>query len=264
MRLSCLRTSSPVYFLQLVLETFKVQLYHLTPNEILTLSKFCYACETYRSPPDLDTFCAFYELQRQPKKGKVDGVEVEYQFASCTFMVKRAQKEGGLEISFAQKNKWEKDWYWYWFYVKTPGVVPKTGPKVKKYPFTSVMGEMKPATWVWPPSNIDMERVACDAAFGNACHFSKVWFLVKEMVVSNFWPLGKHRPWMTLVKMKLPVFSSEEGEFCPCFYLKRIEDERDEEFIAEVEESASKIVGEVSEREYLSCRAISGMMPQLN
>ena len=40
---------------------------------------------------------------------KVDGVEVEYQFTSCVFMAKRAQKEGGLEISFAQKNKWEKD-----------------------------------------------------------------------------------------------------------------------------------------------------------
>jgi hypothetical protein len=31
-----------------------------------------------------------------------------------------------------------------------------------------------------------------------------------------------------------------------------------------VEESASKILGEVSEREYLSCRAISGTMPLLN
>ena len=90
----------PVYFLRLVLETFKVQLHHLTPNNILTLSKFCYACETYGAPPDLDKFCAYYELQRQLKKAKVDGVEVEYQFASCAFMAKRAQKDGGLEISF--------------------------------------------------------------------------------------------------------------------------------------------------------------------
>ena len=46
----------PVYFLCLVLKTFKVQLHHLTPNDILTLSKFCYACETYGASPDLDTF----------------------------------------------------------------------------------------------------------------------------------------------------------------------------------------------------------------
>jgi hypothetical protein len=90
-----------VYFLRLVLESFKVQLHHLTPNGILTLSKFCYACETYGAPLDLDTFCAYYELQRQPKKGNVDGVEVVYQFASCAFMAKRSQKDKGLEISFA-------------------------------------------------------------------------------------------------------------------------------------------------------------------
>ena len=46
-------------------------------------------------------FCAYFELQRQPKKAKVDGMDVEYQFASCAFMAKRAQKDGGLEISFA-------------------------------------------------------------------------------------------------------------------------------------------------------------------
>lgn len=57
-----------VHLLRLVLETFKLQLHHLTPNGILTLSKFYYACETYGAPPDLDTFCTFYELQRQPKK----------------------------------------------------------------------------------------------------------------------------------------------------------------------------------------------------
>ena len=51
-----------IYFLRLVLETFKVQLHHLTPNGILTLSKFCYACETYGALPDLDTFCTYYEL----------------------------------------------------------------------------------------------------------------------------------------------------------------------------------------------------------
>ena len=90
-----------VYFLRLVLETFKLQLHHLTPNGILTLSKFCYACEMCGAPPDLDTFYAYYELQRQPKKGKVNGEEVEYQFASCTFMEKRGKNDGGLEISNA-------------------------------------------------------------------------------------------------------------------------------------------------------------------
>ena len=69
---------------------------------------------------------------------------------------------------------------------------------------------------------------------------------------------------MTLVKMKLPIFSIAEGEFCLCFYLTRMEDETDEEFVSEVEQSTSKILGEISEREYLSRRTIGGTMPWLN
>lgn len=102
---SCGLRIPAVYFLRLVLVSFKLRLHHLTPNGILTLSKFCYACETYGSDLDLDTFCAYYELQCQPKRGRVDGVDVEYQYGSCAFMAKRSQKDGGLEISFAQKNK---------------------------------------------------------------------------------------------------------------------------------------------------------------
>ena len=66
---------------------------------------------------------------------------------------------------------------------------------------------------------------------------------------------------MTLVKMKLPVFGSEDGEFSPCFYIERAADETDEEFIAEVETSASLIIGEISKKEYLSRRVIGGTMP---
>lgn len=261
---SCGLRFPTVYFLRLVLDTFKVQLHHRTPNEILTLSKFCYACETYGAPPDLDTFCAYYELQRQPKKVEVDGVKTELQFASCAFMVKRSQKYGGLEISFTQKNKWEKDWTRYWFYVKTPGVVLKTGPKVKKYPFASIMGVMKPCTHVGPPAEIDEDRAACDIAFAKAYHFFRARDLVEEMVASNFWPLGKNRPEMKLVKMKLPVFGSEDGEFCPSFFLQHAEDKTDEEFVSTVEQSASMINGEISEKEYLFHRVIGETMPQLN
>ena len=67
-----------------------------------------------------------------------------------------------------------------------------------------------------------------------------------------------------MVRMKLPVFGNVEGEFGPCFYLTRAEDETDEEFINEVEQSASKILREISKREYLSHHAISGTMPRLN
>lgn len=242
-----------IYFLHLVLETFKLQLHHLTPNGILTLSKFCYACETYSSPPDLDTFCAYYELQRQPKWGKVDGIEVEFQYGSCAFMAKRSQKDGGLEISYAQKNKWEKNWTKFWFHVETPGFTPRAEPRVRKFPYASTMGDMKPCCRVRPPSTVDAARAACDARD-----------LIEEMVLSKFWPLGKYRLEMSLVKMKLPVFGSEEGEFVPCFKLCRSEDETDEEFVKAIEKGATMLLGEISDKEYLSRRAIGGTMSRLN
>ena len=66
-------------FLCRVLETFNVQVHHLTPMAFLTLSKFCWACVSYGAEPDVDTFCAYYELQKQSKKKKEvrEGKEVE-------------------------------------------------------------------------------------------------------------------------------------------------------------------------------------------
>jgi hypothetical protein len=78
-------------FLRQVLETFQVQLHHMTPSGFLTLSKFCWVCESYDADPDIDTFCAYYELHKQPKKVMVDGVELVAQYGSCTFMAKRFQ-----------------------------------------------------------------------------------------------------------------------------------------------------------------------------
>jgi hypothetical protein len=46
-------------------------------------------------------FCTYYELQRQSKKVKVDGVELVAQYGSCAFMAKRQHEEGShLEISY--------------------------------------------------------------------------------------------------------------------------------------------------------------------
>ena len=49
-------------FLRQVLEAFEVQLHHLTPNGIVTLSKFCWACLSYGTEPNIGTFYEYYEL----------------------------------------------------------------------------------------------------------------------------------------------------------------------------------------------------------
>ena len=87
---------------------FEVQLHHLTPNGIVTLSKFCWACLSYGAEPNVGTFYEYYKLQRQPKRVGKDQLVAQY--GSYTFMLRRAQKGEKLEISFAQKNKLSKDW----------------------------------------------------------------------------------------------------------------------------------------------------------
>jgi hypothetical protein len=77
---SCSLRLPSIMFLREVLEEFQLHIHHLTPSGFLILSKFCWACESYGVEPNVDTFCAYYELQRQPKKVKVDGVELYAQY----------------------------------------------------------------------------------------------------------------------------------------------------------------------------------------
>ena len=49
-------------FVRQVLEAFEVQLHHLTPNGIVTLSKFYWAYLSYGVEPNISTFYEYYEL----------------------------------------------------------------------------------------------------------------------------------------------------------------------------------------------------------
>jgi hypothetical protein len=52
------------------MEVFQLELHHFTPNGIMTLSKFCWAYKSYGVVPNIDTFCTYFEVQRQSKKVK--------------------------------------------------------------------------------------------------------------------------------------------------------------------------------------------------
>jgi len=56
-----------VSFLQEVLDSSRVQLHQLTPNDILNLTKFYWAYRTFGLEADIDCFCVHYELQNRPK-----------------------------------------------------------------------------------------------------------------------------------------------------------------------------------------------------
>ena len=155
----------PYAFLRQVMEAFNVELQHFSPNGILTLSKFAWACESYGAVPHIDTFCSYFKLQRQLKKVKnAEGEECITQFGSCAFMPRRTMPRARCEISFYQKGKWAKDWMKAWFYVTSPAAsrTLDDGQVEKLYPYASKMKELKPVYKVDPSSAMSEERKTCD------------------------------------------------------------------------------------------------------
>jgi hypothetical protein len=64
-----------------------VQLYHLMPNAIITISKFIWAVTSYEGHPTADVFTQHYELHYQNKKIHLEGCETTLatQFGCISF-----------------------------------------------------------------------------------------------------------------------------------------------------------------------------------
>jgi len=261
----------PYHFLREVMESFNVELHHFSPNGILTLSKFAWACESYGAMPHIDTFCSYFELQRQPKKVKdAEGVDCIAQFGSCAFMPRRTMPGPRCEISYCQKGKWEKDWMRAWFYVRTLAAskTMEDGSVDKVYPYASEMKELRPIYKVDPSKQLSEEqleaRLACDKAFALACRHSGGRDLIEEMVAADYWPLGRRTDEFTIEMVQVLVFGPSEGLPFPRFGAGLPEGETKESFLDRVEVSARRIVGKISEKEYLQRKSALGTMPRFN
>jgi hypothetical protein len=103
-------------------------------------------------------------------------------------MAKRFQEGERLEISWCQKNKWDRGWMKHWFYVNTTGmtVTYDDGTEETIWPLASVMSDMSPLSRVNPSTEVTPEREACDRAFALACCYSRGHDLIEEMVASNY------------------------------------------------------------------------------
>jgi hypothetical protein len=154
----------------------------------------------------------------------------------------------------------------YWSYLKTYSVTRtyEDGTKEVRYPLASVMSEMKPLLKVTPSKEMTHEREACTKAFALACRYSEGWDLVEEMVVSDYWPLGKRNLVFHIELVNVPVYGPTGGVPFPQFdhELPAIDDKK--AFAAEVEEGARLIVRKISHREYLAQKVVGGTMPWLN
>jgi hypothetical protein len=170
------------------------------------------------------------------------------------------------EISYCQKGKWEKDWMRAWFYVRTPAASKtlEDGSIDKVYPYASEMKELKPIYKVDPSKPMSEERRACDQAFALACRFFGGRDLVEEMVAADYWPLGRRNDKFTIEMVQVPVFGPPEGLPFPQFRVGLPEDEKEESFLDRVEVSVRRIVGKISEKEYLQQKSTLGNMSRFN
>ena len=142
----------------------------------------------------------------------------------------------------------------YWFYVQTfdLSTTHEDGKKSTRFPLASVMTEMKPLMKVNPSGEMTPQREACDKAFALACRYSRRRDLVEEMVATRFWPLGKSRPSFKVEIVNLPVYDEAGGVIFPYFGIALSEDETPKDFVADVEQEVRGIVGDISDKEFLS------------
>lgn len=106
-----------------ILDRFNSQLHYLTPNSIVQLSKFFWSVKSFGGEVDVDSFTCFFEhhAQTRTKRLTEDGPLYSTQFGIRTFSSRR--KSGRLKItkidlSFAQRNRWDSNWLKNWFYMK--------------------------------------------------------------------------------------------------------------------------------------------------
>jgi hypothetical protein len=150
----------------------------------------------------------------------------------------------------------------YWFYIRTGGLTSTgaDGKKNTRYPLASVMTLMRPLTQGIPGPGAEEGREDCDKAFALTCRYSGGRDMVEEMVVANCWPLGRNRPAMTIEMVSLPVFGEGVGVPFPRFGFKK-EGRAVQKVLKFAEARAREILGDMSDREFLTRRAILAQCP---
>jgi hypothetical protein len=125
-----------------ILCKFRMQFHHLTPNAIITISKFIWPVTSCAGHPTADVFAQHYELHYQNKKIHLEGYETTLaaQFGCITF---HPNSYGGwVKLTLFVRNKWTSGWDSHWFYCRVPsGQLPDVQGK-GSYPLRSTMAPL--------------------------------------------------------------------------------------------------------------------------
>jgi hypothetical protein len=90
-----------------ILAAYNIQIHQLTPNSIPQIMKFLWACRTFASDNDVETFVRHFEIHWAKRVVNVDDEEKEAQYGCCTFQTQCVNKnQAPVELAPACKNKW--------------------------------------------------------------------------------------------------------------------------------------------------------------
>lgn len=164
---------------------------------------------------------------------KFEGDEKVYKnhFGCCTFATRRKNKRRNiprLELSFAQKNKWEDDWLGHWFYARVE--IRGVGTDFR---FAATIAPIDVLT---TPSFTQSSVVSkCEAAYRAAAKCIIGRDLVEEYIASAMWPLLAEfsKPF----KLEEKTVSWKNSPLIyPCFEVESVLDTDPVDFVREVEQ----------------------------
>jgi hypothetical protein len=238
------------------LDRYQVKLHQITPAAIVQLSKWFWITKTFDTQLSVDSFCRFFELHYQKKKQRFPGCsdEFEAQYACLTFVPRKEKKRskyGRVELSYAQRNKYDDSWVSYWFYVtiEKKGALPGVD---STYPLHCQITDLNFVTQ--PGFNDDSAFKKCNEAFHLAVLALSGRDVVEEFVAAKIWPLQSDWRAESFEYVKFDCHGSKLP--CPRLKLERPKDKSDESIVAEVEREACDIIGPYHEKEYESAVAI--------
>jgi hypothetical protein len=214
------------------------------------LSKYIWVVTSFGGVPSAEGFTNRNELHYQPRKIKVDGVEVQGQYGCLNFHVKHESQ--WAKHTVAVMNKWSKAWMQAWFYLKVPLLwSPSLGQGNGIYPLCSYMTGLHFATK--PPFECP-KGDAGDVDFIKATRSIGSSDAIEEYMACKLFPLlasfglgeiadGE----MPMSKLSLPLLE---------FPAARLPSEMNDIFWVRVEQAAVNVVGRYARGEHDACIAV--------
>jgi hypothetical protein len=224
-----------------ILAAYSIQIHQLTPNSILQVLKFLWACRTFAGDNDVETFVHHFEIHWARKLITVDDEEKEAQYGCCTFQTRHPGKnQAPVELVPAYKNKWANRWTSYWFYAPI-AVVGRNSKQEEVTTFDLASRMVDLEVELSPELTKASRSSASTSAFYQATRVITARDALEKFVAADIWPCQPRWGSWAFKMQWLPGMDQDVRS--PIFNVKQPADKTDEEVVAEVERKVVQMIG---------------------